>query len=409
MFARVVFLRWYMRPKHGTLNNINVEQQKYMSKRRRYHSAEKTLGTSPGTLTYIGEDIDHATKIRRIDYNAAEYHFDDSNRLSHCHPPASSSPFVNWVDVDGIHEPKVVATLGQQYHLHPLLLEDVMNTDQKPKIDLYDVNPAVNNALPGTALPDNALPGQIVYVTLKMLHHSRTKQEIESEHLSLVLGKNFLISFQEERTKDTFEPVIERIKASAGKTRHNGADYLLYSLMDLVVDHYFVIAERIGDKMDELEDHIVRQRANQQTLNTLYTLKRELVNIRRAVYPLRDVIGLLLRGDSDLIQPGTMPFLRDLSDHVNQITDVLDSYRDQINGLMDVYYSIVNNRMNSVMKTLTVFSAIFMPLTFIVGVYGMNFDNMPELHTRDGYFWVMGIMFTTAFAMLFYFHRRGWM
>jgi len=382
-----------MRPKHGTLNNTNVEQQKHMSKRRRYNSAEKTLGTSPGTLTYIGEDIDHATKIRRIDYNAAEYHFDDSNRLSHCQPPAGNSPFVNWVDVDGIHEPKVVAALGQQYHLHPLLLEDVMNTDQKPKIDLYDDNPVV---------------GQIVYVTLKMLHHSRRQQEIEPEHLSLVLGKNFLISFQEERTKDTFEPVIERIKASAGKTRHNGADYLLYSLMDLVVDHYFVIAERIGDKMDELEDHIVQQRANQQTLNTLYTLKRELVNIRRAVYPLRDVVGLLLRGDSDLIQPATMPFLRDLADHVNQIIDMLDSYREQIGGLMDVYYSIVNNRMNSVMKTLTVFSAIFMPLTFIVGIYGMNFDNMPELHTRNGYYWVMGTMLAIAIGMLLYFRRRGW-
>ncbi len=364
-----------------------------MSKRRRYTSAEKTLGTSPGTLTYVGEDIDHATKIRRIDYNAAHYQIDDSNRLSHCQPPAGNSPFVNWIDVDGIHEPKVIAALGQYYQLHPLLLEDVMNTDQKPKIDLYDDNPVV---------------GQIVYVTLKMLHHNRGRQEIEPEHLSLVLGKNFLISFQEERTRDTFEPVVERIKASAGKTRHNGADYLLYSLMDLVVDHYFVITERIGDKMDELEDYIVHQRANQQTLNSLYALKRELVNIRRAVNPLRDVIGLLLRGDSDLIQPGTMPFLRDLADHVNQITDMLDSYREQIGGLMDVYYSIVNNRMNSVMKTLTVFSAIFMPLTFIVGVYGMNFDNMPELRTRNGYFWVMGVMFTMAFAMLLYFRRRGW-
>ena len=369
-----------------------------MSKHRRYHSAEKTLGASPGTLTYIGEDIDHATKIRRIDYNAAEYRLDDSNRLSHCRPPAGDSPFVNWIDVDGIHEPKVVASLGQQYHLHPLLLEDVMNTDQKPKIDLYDDKLAAGSSL----------PGQIVFVTLKMLHYSRQKREVEPEHISLVLGKNFLISFQEERTKDTFEPVIERIKASSGKTRRNGADYLLYSLMDLVVDHYFVIAERIGEKMDELEDHIVQQRANQETLNTLYALKRELVNIRRVVNPLRDILGVLLRGESDLIQPGTVPFLRDLSDHVNQITEVLESYREQIGGLMDVYYSIVNNRMNSVMKTLTVFSAIFMPLTFIVGVYGMNFTNMPELHTQNGYFWVMGIMLAIGVGMLLYFRRRGW-
>jgi len=363
-----------------------------MAKRRRYRSAEKNLGTSPGTLMYVGEEIDHATKIKRIDYNADEYHLDDTNRLTHCRPPASNSPFISWIDVDGIHEPKVVAALGQQYHLHPLLLEDVMNTNQKPKIDLYD----------------NPEAGPIVYVTLKMLHHSKQKQEIETEHLSLVLGRNFLVSFQEERTKDIFEPVIERIRSSSGKTRRNGADYLLYSLMDLVVDHYFVIAERIGDKMDELEDHIMQQRANQQTLGTLYTLKRELVNIRRAVYPLRDIIGMLLRGDSELIQPGTLPFLHDLADHTNQITDMLDSYREQIGGLMDVYYSIVNNRMNSVMKTLTVFSAIFMPLTFIVGVYGMNFTHMPELNTRYGYYWVWGAMIATSVGMLIYFRRRGW-
>ncbi|QJW90205.1 magnesium/cobalt transporter CorA [Spirosoma taeanense] len=360
-----------------------------MARRRHYPSAEKTLGTSPGTLTYVGEEIKHETKIKRIEYNEAEYHIDESSKLSACRLPKSGTPYVNWIDVDGIHEPNVVAALGQQYRLHPLLLEDVVNTLQKPKIDLYD--------------------DTVVYVTLKMLHHSRQRQLIDVEHVSLVLGRNYLISFQEERTSDIFAPVIDRIKASSGKTRRNGADYLLYALMDVIVDHYFLITERVGDKIDEVEEEIVKERANQQTLATLYALKRELAFIRRTVSPLRDMISTLLREESDLIQPTTLPYLRDLADHVNQVVETLESYRELIAGLMDVYYSIVSNRMNSVMKTLTIVSAIFIPLTFIAGIYGMNFDNMPELHSRTGYFWVLVAMTGIAIGEVIYFKRRGWM
>ncbi|MGF7214114.1 magnesium transporter [Spirosoma lacussanchae] len=365
-----------------------------MSKHRRYRSAEKMLGTSPGTLTYVGEEIQHATRIKRIDYNSTEYHVDDNARLSACRLPAEEIPHITWIDVDGIHEPKVVQRLGEQFQLHPLLLEDVMNVEQKPKVDLYD---------------DTQANESIVYVTLKMLHHNRRQQEIEAEHISLVLGKNFLITFQEERSMDIFQPVIERIKASSGKTRRNGPDYLMYALMDLIVDHYLVITERIGEKMDELEDYIVQQRANQQTLATLYQLKRELAYIRRVVNPLRDMLGVLLREESDLIQRSTMPFLRDLADHVNQVIETLESYREQIAGLMDVYYSIINNRMNSVMKTLTIISSIFIPLTFIAGIYGMNFDNMPELRTQTGYFWTLAAMTAIAVGEVIYFKRRGWM
>ncbi len=374
-----------------------------MSKHRRNHSAEKLFGTSPGTLTYVGEEIEHATKIKRIEYNATDYHIDETSKLSACQLPGTGTPYVNWTDVDGIHEPKLVAALGQQYHLHPLLLEDVLNTEQKPKIDLYDETP--NGSGNGVGSP----AGQVVFVTMKMLHHSRQRQEIDLEHVSLVLGEKFLISFQEERTKDIFEPVIERIKASSGKTRRNGADYLLYALMDVMVDHYLVITERIGEKIDEVEEQIVQERANQQTLGTLYTLKRELAFIRRAVNPVRDIIGTLLREESDLIQQNTFPYLRDLADHVNQVIETLESYREQIAGLMDVYYSIVSNRMNSVMKTLTIISSIFIPLTFVAGIYGMNFENMPELRHPYGYFVVWGVMIVIAVGEVIYFKRRGWM
>ncbi|GAB4036330.1 magnesium/cobalt transporter CorA [Spirosoma gilvum] len=382
-----------------------------MSKRRRNRSAEKLLGTSPGTLTYVGVEIEHATKIKRIEYNATDYQIDENSKLSACRLPGLATPYINWIDVDGIHEPKVVAALGQQYHLHPLLLEDVLNTDQKPKIDTYDAQTTNGDGdkqnSDGVKLKSPISP--VVFITLKMLHHSRQKQEIDVEHVSLVLGKNYLISFQEERTKDIFDPVIERIKASSGKTRRNGADYLLYALMDVIVDHYFLITERIGEKMDELEEQLVQERVSQQTLGFLYTLKRELSIIRRTIYPVRDIANTLLREESDLIQHNTLPYLRDLADHMTQVIETLDSYRELISGMMDVYYSIVSNRMNTVMKTLTVISSVFMPLTFIVGVYGMNFDNMPELHSRNGYFVVWGVMITVTIGMVVYFRRRGWM
>ena len=381
-----------------------------MSKHRRYRSAEKTLGTSPGTLTYVGEDIEHAIKIKRIEYNATDYRIDDGSKVSACQPPSLTSPFISWVDVDGIHEPKVVDALGQQYHLHPLLLEDVINTEQKPKIDVYD-EATVPVGIPtnGNGTAKTMQTSTVVFVTLKMLHHNREQQAIDVEHISLVLGTNYLLSFQEERTKDIFQPVIDRIQASSGKTRRNGADYLLYALMDVVVDHYSLITERIGDKMDELDDQFLEERASQQTLTLLYKLKRELAYIRRMVFPVRDILNTLLREESDLIQRNTLPYLRDLADHVNQVIETLDAYREFIAGLMDVYYSIVSNRMNSVMKTFTIFSAIFMPITFLAGVYGMNFDNIPELHTRTGYFWVLVVMALTVAGEIIYFKRRGWM
>ena len=362
--------------------------------RHRYKVLKKPVGTSPGTLTYVGREIKHATKIRRIEYNEKEFQIDESGKLSACRLPDGEASTVLWLDVDGIHEATVVGTLGTQFRLHPLLLEDVMNTEQKPKIDLYD---------------GNKTSSEVVFVTMKMLYHNNRTQEIDAEHVSLVLGPDFLISFQEERTGDIFEPVIDRIRASAGKTRRNGADYLLFSTMDLIVDHYFVVIEGISEKLDDIEDRIIRDVAGQDTLARLYALKREITMMRRYVQPLRDMLGVLLREESSLIQPATMPFLRDLADHVNQVIETLDAYRELIPGLLDVYLSTNSNRMNSVMKTLTIFSAIFMPLTFIAGIYGMNFDNIPELRTRTGYFWTLGGMASLGTIMVVYFRRRGWM
>lgn len=356
--------------------------------RRRYKHSEKKVGASPGSLIYVGQDIDHKTNIRRIEYNEADYTVETVKRLATCSKPVETSPLVSWLDIDGIHEPIVVERIGQQYHLHPLLLEDVMNSQQKPKVEEYD--------------------GAYLFATMKMLHFNLKSQELESEHLSFVLGKNYLISFQEERKSDIFQPVLDRIQASAGKTRRNGPDYLLYALMDLVVDHYFVVLDNIGEKLEILENSIIEQVAGQQTLTRMYTLKRELTLMRKLVWPVREMINRMVLEESDLIKPATMPFLRDLYDHVVQVIDSIDSYRELATSLLDVYLSTLSNRMNSVMKTLTIFSAIFMPLTFIVGVYGMNFDNMPELHTRNGYYVVWGIMAVLTVLMVIYFRRRRW-
>ncbi|GAB3256797.1 magnesium/cobalt transporter CorA [Larkinella harenae] len=356
--------------------------------KRRYKHSEKKVGASPGSLIYVGQEIEYKTTIRRIDYNEASYTVETIKRLANCRKPEEESNLVSWLDVDGIHEPAVVERIGQQYQLHPLLLEDVMNSQQKPKVEEYD--------------------GSYLFATLKMLYFKPEIQELEAEHLSFVLGKNYLVSFQEERKADLFQPVLDRIQASAGKTRRNGPDYLLYALMDLVVDHYFVVLDNIGEKLEILENSIIQQVAGQQTLTRLYTLKRELTLMRKSVWPVREMINRLLLEESDLIRPSTIPFLRDLYDHVIQVLDSLDSYRELATGLLDVYLSTLSNRMNAVMKTLTIFSAIFMPLTFIVGVYGMNFDNMPELHTQNGYYAVWGVMAVLTVLMIIYFRRRRW-
>ncbi|MBO0931618.1 magnesium/cobalt transporter CorA [Fibrella aquatilis] len=361
--------------------------------RRRNKSFKTQVGTSPGTLTYVGQEIDHATHIQRIEYNETDYNVDDSGKLSACKLPNGGAPHVLWLDVDGIHEAPVVATLGHQFRLHPLLLEDVMNTEQKPKVDFYD---------------DDRVSSPVIYVTMKMLHHDPRQHEVDAEHVSFVLGPTFLLSFQEERTGDIFTPVLERIRASAGKTRRNGPDYLLYSLMDLIVDNYFVVLDNIGEKLDAVEDRIVQELAGRETLSMLYALKREITIMRRYVSPLRDMLNALQREESALIKDHTDPFLRDLADHVNQIVDTLDTYRELIPGLLDVYLSTTSNRMNAVMKTLTVMSSIFLPLTFIAGIYGMNFDNMPELHTRTGYFWALGVMGAIFVGMIVYFRKQKW-
>ena len=368
-----------------TNETINlVDPQKKDAKRKRYK--RHNLLTSPGTLVYIGPEIELKTSIKKVQFNDKTFTESPVKSLGECLPSADGQ--ITWLDVDGIHETGLIEKLGGIYQLHPLLLEDVVNTEHKPKLEVYDTGH--------------------LFLTLKMLHiESDSPLEISAEHVSFVLGANYVISFQEELTGDIFTPVLNRLKASIGKTRKNGPDYLLFALMDVVVDNYFVILEKLEDKLDLVEDQVIRG-AKHLSLADLYALKRELTLVRRIIWPLRDIINQLIREDNPLVGRKTIPYYRDLYDHVMQVIDTVDSYRELLASLTDVHLSTISNRMNSVMKTLTIFSAIFMPLTFIVGVYGMNFENMPELRWHNGYYYTWGVMAIVTVGMTIYFRWKRW-
>lgn len=349
-------------------------------------SQNSPFGLSPGSLVYIGPQVQRQTVLKIVEYNE-QFHREHTPAVNECHIKGHTD-YVTWLDVDGIHEPEIIEQIGQIHQIDPLALEDIMNTRQKAKIEYFD---------------------RYLFIVVKMLHvkgHHQTN--LEAEHVSFLLQEDALISFQEKRTGDIFEPVLARIKASVGKTRKNGTDYLLFALIDLIVDHYLVLLEKISEQLDELEEQILKN-TRENPINELYALKRELTLMRKYVWPLREVISGILRGDSDLIKPSTLPYFRDVYDHVIQAIDSIDAHRELLTVLIDIHYSTLSNRMNSVMKTLTIYTAIFMPLTLVVGIYGMNFNNMPELLNPNGYYYTLGAMVMIAMGLLFYFRRRGWL
>lgn len=354
---------------------------------KRFQVNNNNLGTSPGTLTYVGAEVSHETTISLIEYNDDFFQETSIKNLGECKNYESGNNVV-WLNVDGIHEPQVVESIGEIYGIHPLVQEDILNTQQKPKFEDYS-------------------EAEQLFVTFKMIEYNPYTHEIEIEHLSFVLGKGYLVTFQEERSRDIFANVLNRIKASSGKTRRNDADYLLYSLMDLVVDDYFKVLDKIAENLERLEEEIIKN-AQQKSLNQLYSMKREIMLMRKMIFPLREMMIGLIREENELISPNTNLYMRDVQDHVSQVIETIDSYRELITSLMDLYLSQVSNRMNNVMKVLTVISVIFMPLTFVAGIYGMNFDNMPELHWQYGYYAVWGIMIVLVIGMLFYFKRKQW-
>ncbi len=344
------------------------------------------MGLPPGTLVHIGEKEAGDVKIAVIDYDEANVQESEVKTAEECIPFREKST-VTWINVEGVHNVEVIEKLGNCFGLHALVLEDILNTDQRPKMEIY---------------------GDYVYIVLKMLYDGDLNRPIETEQVSLILGSNFLISFQEGREGDVFNPVRERIRGGKGLVRKMGSDYLAYSLIDTIVDHYFLILERLGEKIELLEEALVAHPTG-MTLHEIQKFKNEMIFVRRVVWPLREVVSGLGRKESPLVKETTEVYLRDVYDHTVQVMDTIEVYREMLSGMLDIYLSSVSNRLNSVMKVLTIIATIFMPLTFIAGIYGMNFKHMPELEWRWGYPAVWVLVLIIGVSMLVYFRKKKWL
>jgi magnesium transporter len=341
-------------------------------------------GQAPGTLIHVGERKTDTTRITVIDYDESNFLEKEVGAVEDCFSFRDTAT-VTWINIDGVHDPQIIEKLGNHFGLHPLIQEDIMNTTERPKLeDLCET----------------------LYITARMLELDEATADVGTDQLSLILGRNFVISFQ-EHPGDEFDPVRDRIRRGKGRIRKAGPDYLAYALLDAVVDHYFVILEKLGDRVEQLEDELVTN-PKKETLQVIHTLKREMLFLRKSVWPLREVIAGLERTESALIQETTHVFLRDVYDHTIQVIDNVETFRDMLSGMLETYLSSVSNRMNEVMKVLTIISTIFIPLTFIAGIYGMNFEHIPELKWRYGYFAVWGIMIWIGLTMIRFFKRKKW-
>ena len=342
-------------------------------------------GLPPGTLIHIGEKKTEEIKITIMDYDESQFQEKEAKSFDECFP-YKGRPTVTWINIDGIHQVETLEKLGECFGLHPLTLEDILNTDQRPKMEDF---------------------GDYMYIVLKMFSYEDKTNEILIEQVSLILGPNFVLSFQED-VGDVFDPIRERIRNGKGKIRKMGADYLVYALLDAIVDNYFIILENIGEQIEFIEEKLVINPAS-ETLHTIHNLKREMLFLRKSVWPLREVISGMERGESSLIKGTTKIYLRDVYDHNIQIIDTIETLRDMLSGMLDIYLTSISNRLNAVMKVLTIIATIFMPLTFLAGIYGMNFKYMPELEWKWGYPLILLVMSTIGISMLFYFKRKKWL
>jgi magnesium transporter len=343
----------------------------------------KNVGDPPGTVKYTGEEKGERIKISLIQYNEVEFIEQDFFDLSECLSHVKKND-VTWINIDGIHRTEVIEKIGQLYNIHPLTLEDIVHVEQRPKFEDYD---------------------NYVVAIMKMITYDT---EVRAEQLSIVLLDRMVISFQEPHGGDAFDIIRIRLRQAKGRVRKHGADYLAYALMDAVVDHYFHAIEKIGDIVEVIEEDIISN-SNKESLLKLHDLKREMIYLRKQVWPLRDMISNMVRSETKLIKPSTDVYLRDLQDHVTRIIDTVETYRDLLSGIMDIYLSTNANKMNEVMKMLTIMSSIFIPVTFIAGVYGMNFEYMPELKSPVGYAICWAVMLSIMIGLVIYFRKKKWL
>jgi magnesium transporter len=345
----------------------------------------KAAGLAPGTLVHIGERKAETVRITYMDYDEQNIQEKQVASIEECFP-FKSTPTVSWINIDGLHDVELTEKLGKEFELHSLILEDILNTGQRPKVEDFD---------------------KYIFVVLKMLSYNDKEQTVQLEQVSVVLGPNYVISFQES-IGDVFDQIRDRLRNAKGRIRKMGCDYLMYALLDAIVDNYFAILEKLGERIEFLEEELVADPTG-KTLEQIHRLKREMISLRKSVWPLRELISGLERSETSLIKETTEVYLRDVYDHTIQVIDTVESFRDMVSGMLDIYLSSISNRMNSVMKVLTIIATIFIPLTFIAGIYGMNFKYMPELERRWGYPLVLLVMAIVAVVMLSYFRRKRWL
>ena len=345
----------------------------------------RKVGLPPGTLVQIEEKKTEKVKITIIDYDEVQFQEKEAETVEECFP-FKDKPAVTWINIDGIHQVDIMEKIGTHFGIHPLILEDIMNTGHRPKMEDFE---------------------DYIFVAVKMFYYDDKDSEIKAEQVSLILGPRFIISFQ-EKEGDVFNAVRERIRRAKGRIRKMKADYLAYALVDTVVDHYFIILEKLAEKIQGMEEELVTN-PTPETLQDIHTLKKELIFLRKSVWPLREVVNGLEKGESPLVHESTGIYLRDVYDHTIQVIDTIETFRDMVSGMLDVYLSSVSNRMNEVMKVLTIIATIFIPLTFIAGIYGMNFKYIPELEWHWGYPLILFVMGAIGISMVVYFSRKKWL
>ena len=351
--------------------------------RKRLTKSSRKVGLPPGTIIYTEEAMKIETKIKIIDYNEDEYSIKDIKQIDEDLTIIKDS-FIRWINVVGIQDTKIIQEIGKQFNLHPLVLEDIVHPYQRPKYEDFK---------------------EFVYIVLKKLFWNEN-EEFSTEQVSLILGPSYVISFQEKET-DLFKSILERITTPRGRVRVMGVDYLAYALIDVIIDNYFIVQENIGEIIEQIEEELI-ETPKIETLQSIYKLKREVTDLRKSVWPLREVINKLQREESPLIGDELGIYLRDIYDHIFRIYDSMQDYRDIISGMLDMYLSSVSNKMNEIMKVLTIISTIFIPLSFLAGFYGMNFLYMPELKVPAAYPILIVIMVIIACIMLIFFKRKKW-
>jgi magnesium transporter len=347
--------------------------------------ATEKIGLHPGALIHIGEKKVDRPTIQIIAYSEDRVEEMGVNTIEEIFPYRDTDN-VTWINIDGLHDVDAMEKLGKHFNLHPLMMEDILNTDKRPEIDDY---------------------GDYIFMVIKMLHYDDIEKLVKAEQLSIVVCKNIVLTFQ-ERVGDVFNPLRERIRKGRGRVRESGTDYLAYALLDTIVDNYFLILEKFSDALEAIEDELMNN-VNKNTIREIHRMKREMVFLRKSVWPVRELVNGLARSESALIDESLSIYVRDLYDHTVQVIDTIETMREMVAGMLDIYLSTVSNRMNEVMKVLTIMASIFIPLTFIAGIYGMNFERMPELRERWGYPGILVLMLVVASSMILYFKKRKWL